>query len=167
MTLQYKLHSITPIDNLGKKDINNLHHAVNAAKRSCFQSSKRMGCVFYKGGKKMTSAENQHRQFYRRTKHHSLHCEVHTIMNCMKQKHIYSFNSQQELNGTIYIVRLMNNPYGKSDRMDYLLGNSKPCSNCFKYLCKHRVRKIKYTDILFDDIEFHKVNVLVELRLAL
>ena len=161
----YKLHSITPIDNLGKKDIQNLNFAIKVAKKSLFTSSKKMGSIFCKGGKKCTSGENQHRQFYRRTKHISLHCEVHTIMNVIKKKNMYSLTHPVELNGTIYIVRLMNSICGKSHKIDYLLGNSKPCKNCFKYLELFKVKKIKYTDILYDEKYLDRVNVLVELRL--
>jgi len=66
---------------------------------------------------------------------------------------------KQNLGGTIYVVRLMNNPKYKSPLFDYTLGISKPCTRCHSFLKYHGIKKVKYTDIIDD------VNVLVEMRL--
>lgn len=161
----YRLHLITPIDNLGKKDLRILRHAVSVAEKSSFKSSKRMASVFCDSRNKLISGENQHRQFYRRNQHKSLHAEVHTIMNYVKTKHSYSLSSGLKMKGTLYIVRLMNSMKGKSQKMDYVLGNSKPCKNCFNYLQKHGIKKVKYTDVVDRFGNTGPVNVLVELRL--
>jgi hypothetical protein len=103
--------------------------------------------------------ENQHRQKIGKTFSHSVHAEINTVYKRLRQKNIYDINQKTSMcDGDIYIVRLMNIEDGKCDLFDYLLGISKPCERCQSFLHRHRVKKIKYTDII------DGINVLCEMR---
>lgn len=45
---------------------------------------------------------------------------------------------------TIYVARLLQ----PSVKSKFILGNSKPCEHCQKYLYMYNVHKIKYTDVI-------------------
>lgn len=62
-------------------------------------------------------------------------------------------------NTVVYVVRLMNHKENLPDDQNVWMGNSKPCSNCQKYLSRFNIKRVKYTDII------DGVNVLCELEL--
>lgn len=60
----------------------------------------------------------------------------------------------------MYVVRLMNTLDGKCNIFDYLLGNSMPCNRCQSFLYHHKIKKIKFTNII------NGINVLCEMKLC-
>ena len=65
----------------------------------------------------------------------------------LRKKKIYNLESESKIKGktSIYVVRLMKT---KGTLFDNILGNSKPCDRCQRFLYMHNIKTIKYTDII-------------------
>lgn len=85
----------------------------------------------------------------------SLHAEVN---GCRK----FSRNRKRKEIKIVYVVRLLLDKHELPESQTYWLGNAKPCQHCQEVLFKSGVKKIKYTDIHYEN--GRPINVLCELR---
>jgi cytidine deaminase len=140
----YSLIKTELITECSKKDLFFIDKAFLNAFFSDFTSSLKLGACIAINKKKYYTGYNQKcRQTICGSHYLSLHAEIHALANFMKQEYgKYSILYPTcEPNLTIYIVRLMNNPYHPP------YGISKPCKRCESFLYQHNIKYIKYTDV--------------------
>jgi len=101
--------------------------AVEQAKKS--KMKQRHGAVVVKGGEIIGSGQNYDYGLQIIHGHWSVHSEVNAIDDCKRNK--------KNIDGaTIYVVRI--NPAGE-------LRNSKPCSNCARWIFANGIHKVFYS----------------------
>ncbi len=95
----------------------------------------RHGCVITKGGKEMSRGYNSKRSIMWGEIIPSVHAERSAV--CASKRNKY----KQRVHGaTIYIVRIKMDKNGNIN-----LSNSKPCTDCARYLKKLNIKKIVYS----------------------
>jgi deoxycytidylate deaminase len=109
------------------------------------------GNVFYKG-------ENEARQYAGGVFHSSLHAEMNALFKYIKvgERKKRFRRPEKRGSGTVYVIRLMN--YDKNG--ETIMGCSRPCEHCQKWLKIYNVKKVFYTDFIDGE------NVLCEARLC-
>lgn len=131
----YYLHEITLLKDLNSVDLYCLNKAIESAKKSDFDSRLRMGS-YLKNSK--LSGRNRLRQYLKGDFKVSIHAEIDLINSFIKH-HNCDTNTKIQINGTIYIVRLIN-----SNENPYNLGSSRPCLSCEKKMYECNIKRIKF-----------------------
>jgi hypothetical protein len=148
--LHYNLVNIIPINNLSKKKLGYINMSIDAAEKSDFERSKKMGSICIVNGK-IFDAYNVVKIYKKREYFpSSIHAEINVLS---KSKSYFQKNRNYS---SLYVVRIMEKT---NNSRKYKIGISKPCLYCQQILFKYNVQKIFYTDIIND------IEVLCELNI--
>jgi tRNA(Arg) A34 adenosine deaminase TadA len=112
-----------------------VEEAIIEAKK-CTMSSKH-GCVIVHGTTIISRGHNSN-ECYEYNKH-SVHAEVAALKNMKKSR----VNVE---NMTMYVVRINNKDLNK-ENSQIKTQNSKPCADCMRCICHHKVKKVYFTTV--------------------